>query len=103
MQSISQDNNGMYLLSKNNTYNNHSERNTHGLPEIRSHHINSGYLQTESSRVVFMNNNSHIKLKQRKRGFHYSHRIGEQSVTDFFSNFKHLKKSIERDEHLKEP
>lgn len=52
---------------------------------------------------MFLNINSRKKLKHRKKGFHYSHRIGEQSVTDFFSNFKHLKKSIERDEHLKEP
>lgn len=72
-------------------------------PAARSQHINSGYLNTESSRVQFLNNNSRKRLKQKKKGFHYSHRIGEQSVTDFFSNYKHLKKSIERDEHLKEP
>jgi hypothetical protein len=65
--------------------------------------LTAGYLRTESNKAVFITN-SPIQLKQqRKKGYHYSHRIGEQSVTDFFSNFKDLKKSVERDEHLKEP
>ena len=47
---------------------------------------------------------SHGVSKRRgKKGYHYSHRIGEQSVSEFFMNFKDLKKSIEREEHLKEP
>ena len=41
-------------------------------------------------------------LKTNKKSFHFTHRIGEQPVADFFSNYKDIYKSIQRDEHLKE-
>jgi hypothetical protein len=37
-----------------------------------------------------------------KKAYHFAHRIGEQSVSDFFSNYKDINKSVQRDEHLKE-
>jgi hypothetical protein len=56
---------------------------------------NSGFiLKSDESKVVFINKNAS------KKGFSYSNRISEQSVHDFFSNYKHIKKSIERGEHL---
>lgn len=57
----------------------------------------SGYLATEASRVQFINRRAN------KKGYHFTHRIGEASVLDFFNNYKNLKKSVEREEHLKEP
>jgi hypothetical protein len=41
-------------------------------------------------------------LKKNKKSYHFTHRIGEQSVADFFSNYKDINKSVQRDEHLKE-
>ena len=38
-----------------------------------------------------------------KKEYRYSQRIGEEPVMDFFENYKNLKKSVERDEHLTEP
>ena len=38
-----------------------------------------------------------------KKAFHFENRIGDESVNDFFLNMKELKKSVQREEHLKEP
>jgi hypothetical protein len=44
----------------------------------------------------------HFKQKLSKNRFHYDKRIGEQSIADFFENYKHIDKSIQRKEHKKE-
>jgi len=41
--------------------------------------------------------------KAHKKGYSYSHRIGEQSISDFYSNYKDILKSQQREEHLKQP
>lgn len=63
---------------------NSEQRNQHNLlPDIsikssQQNPMNSGYLHSEGSRVIFMNGSSKEKvLKSKKSGFHYSQRIGE--------------------------
>lgn len=61
--------------------------------------------QVMMSRVRFAGdlhkNNSKSSLS--KKAFHFEHRIGDQPVNNYFLNMKELKKSVQRDEHLKEP
>lgn len=37
-----------------------------------------------------------------RKTFHYSKRIGEEPIKEYYENFKNLKRSVERKEHLKE-
>lgn len=37
---------------------------------------------------------------QQKKNFNYINRVGEMPVMDYYQNYKNLKRSIERDEHL---
>ena len=48
------------------------------------------------------NNSRPVLNAKLKKAYHFTHRIGEQSVSDFFSNYKDINKSVQRDEHLKE-
>jgi hypothetical protein len=38
-----------------------------------------------------------------KKVFHFEQRIGEQPVNDYYKNMKELIRSVQREEHLKEP
>ena len=44
-----------------------------------------------------------MSRRQQTKVFHFQHRIGEVPVLDFFSNYKNINRSLEREEHLKEP
>lgn len=41
--------------------------------------------------------------RSHKKSYHYGKRIGEHAIQDFYSNYRDIKRSMEREEHLREP
>lgn len=41
--------------------------------------------------------------EKRKKVYSFSHRTGEESVREFYSNYKDMERSIQRNEHTKQP
>jgi hypothetical protein len=47
------------------------------------------------------NSNTNNMTTKRRKAYHYNHRTGEKVVAEFYSNYKDIEKSIERNEHTK--
>ncbi len=41
-------------------------------------------------------------MERRKKVYSFSHRTGEESVREFYSNYKDMERSIQRNEHTKQ-
>ncbi len=41
--------------------------------------------------------------EKRKKVYSFNHRTGEESVREFYANYKDMERSIQRNEHTKQP